>query len=182
MQTNTKKIANDSTARANRLAAKILGIGAAVGVAFATPAFATQKPVPIKPSAESTLQLGTESIETPVQMPKPKPKPQPVPGDEKDVSNMLPPDPCAAGSLEYDCNQNGINDLCDIQDGWADANEDGILDSCQRAAGDLNLDGAVDARDLVMVLNDWSTEGSDANSDGITDAFDLAAVLSNWTK
>ncbi|MFN9125553.1 MAG: hypothetical protein ACK5WD_06970 [bacterium] len=96
-------------------------------------------------------------------------------------ASILPPDPCAAGASEYDCNQNGINDLCDIADGWADANEDGILDHCQFAAGDLDLDGVVGATDLVLVLNDWGTEGHDANGDGIVDGFDLAAILSNWT-
>jgi hypothetical protein len=63
----------------------------------------------------------------------------------------------------------------------ADANEDGILDHCQFAAGDLDLDGVVGAKDLVLVLNDWGTEGHDANGDGIVDGFDLAAILSNWT-
>lgn len=96
-------------------------------------------------------------------------------------ADIQPPDPCAAGPEEYDCNQNGINDLCDIADGWADANEDGMLDACQFAVGDLDLDGSVGARDLVMVLNDWGTEGADTNGDAITDGFDLAAVLANWT-
>jgi hypothetical protein len=96
-------------------------------------------------------------------------------------ASILPPDPCAADRSEYDCNQNGINDLCDIAGGWADANEDGILDHRQFAAGDLDLDGVVGATDLVLVLNDWGTEGHDANGDGIADGFDLAAILSNWT-
>ena len=51
------------------------------------------------------------------------------------------------------------------------------------APGDINLDGAVDAVDLAMVLSHWGEAKSDAdvNSDGTVDATDLAIVLSNWT-
>jgi hypothetical protein len=200
MQTKTSKLANTGRTRSTPLATMILGLGAAVGVALATPALAAQKHDSIKPGQEAkaglgidmlgidTLgidMLGIDMLGNAVPMPKRKPQPQPEATAEKGIASLLPPDPCAAGPGEYDCNQNGINDICDICDiasGWADANQDGILDGCQMAAGDLNLDGAVDAYDLVMVLNDWGTEGSDANSDGITDGFDLAAVLSNWSE
>ena len=178
MQTKTNKIANTGRTRSTPLATLILGLGAAVGVALATPALAGQKHYSIKPTKEV---ISTESIEKAVPMPKRKPQPQPEATAEKGIASLLPPDPCAAGPREYDCNQNGINDICDIASGWADANQDGILDGCQMAAGDLNLDGAVDARDLVTVLNDWGAEGSDANSDGITDGRDLAVILANWS-
>jgi hypothetical protein len=197
MQAKTNKLANTGRTRSTPLATLILGLGAAVGVALATPALAAQKHDSIKPGQEAkaglgidmlgidTLgidMLGIDMLGNAVPMPKRKPQPQPEATAEKGIASLLPPDPCAAGPREYDCNQNGINDICDIASGWADANQDGILDGCQMAAGDLNLDGAVDAYDLVMVLNDWGTEGSDANSDGITDGFDLAAVLSNWSE
>jgi hypothetical protein len=200
MQTKTNKIANTGRTRSTPLATLILGLGAAVGVALATPALAAQKHDSIKPGQEAKAGLGIDTLGidmlgidmlgidmlgNAVPMPKRKPQPQPEATAAKGIASLLPPDPCAAGPGEYDCNQNGINDICDICDiasGWADANQDGILDGCQMAAGDLNLDGAVDAYDLVMVLNDWGTEGSDANSDGITDGFDLAAVLSNWSE
>jgi hypothetical protein len=187
MQTKTNKIANTGRTRSTPLATLILGLGAAVGVALATPALAGQKHDSIKPGQEAKAglgidMLGIDTIGNAVPMPKRKPQPQPEATAEKGIASLLPPDPCAAGPMQYDCNQNGINDICDIASGWADANQDGILDGCQMAAGDLNLDGAVDARDLVTVLNDWGAEGSDANSDGITDGFDLAAVLSNWSE
>ncbi|MEY3144258.1 MAG: Dockerin type domain [Planctomycetota bacterium] len=175
------QIQNTDSTRSNPLATMILGLGAAVGIALSTPALAAQKHYSIKPTADVKVVLSAETIEKGVAMPKRKPRPQPEATAEKGISSLLPPDPCAAGPKEYDCNQNGINDICDIADGWADANKDGILDFCQLAAGDLNLDGAVDARDLVTVLNDWGTEGSDTNGDGIVDGFDLAAVLSNWS-
>jgi hypothetical protein len=181
MQTKTSKLANTGRTRSTPLATLILGLGAAVGIALATPVLAAEKHYSIKPTKEVKVVLGTESIEKAVPMPKRKPQPQPEAKAEKALASLLPPDPCAAGPKEYDCNQNGINDICDIADGWADANKDGILDFCQLAAGDLNLDGTVDSVDLVLILNDWGTEGSDANSDGVTNAIDLAAVLSNWS-
>jgi hypothetical protein len=68
-------------------------------------------------------------------------------------------------------------------------------DSCGRAtsvsqvvtvpglAGDLNLDGMVDAYDLAVVLSAWgSTTGiGDINGDLMVDGFDLSALLSRWT-
>jgi hypothetical protein len=49
--------------------------------------------------------------------------------------------------------------------------------------GDFNSDGAVDARDLAVVLSAWgsSTGDGDINGDLIVDGKDLAAVLSHWT-
>jgi len=50
-------------------------------------------------------------------------------------------------------------------------------------AGDLNLDGMVDAYDLAVVLSAWgSTTGTgDINGDLMVDGFDLSALLSRWT-
>jgi hypothetical protein len=50
-------------------------------------------------------------------------------------------------------------------------------------AGDLNLDGMVDAYDLAVVLSAWgSTTGTgDINGDLTVDGFDLSALLSRWT-
>jgi len=48
-------------------------------------------------------------------------------------------------------------------------------------AGDLNLDGAVDAQDLSAVLANWNGSGEgDVNQDGLVDGLDLAAILANW--
>jgi hypothetical protein len=170
MQTKTRE-----TTRPNPLATLLLGAGAALAVTLASPALADSK-------ATAGKAVHANPIEDPV-ISAPKRGDVVVGLDTSPIAStsILPPDPCAAGPEEYDCNGNGINDLCDIADGWADANEDGILDSCQFASGDLNLDGAVDAIDLVMILSGWGTEGRDTNDDGFIDALDLAAILSNWS-
>lgn len=104
-------------------------------------------------------------------------------GESSKVASEEPPAPdlCTGGAIEYDCNGNGVNDLCDIAHGWADLNENGILDRCEEASGDLDLDGMVGPRDLAMVLVNWNGEGHDANGDGIVNSIDLAIVLSNWS-
>ena len=59
-----------------------------------------------------------------------------------------------------------------------------------RAAEDVNLDGAVDARDIAALLSSWGPCADpdpatgvcacDFNGDGAVDAADLAALLSHW--
>ena len=59
-----------------------------------------------------------------------------------------------------------------------------------RAAEDMNLDGAINAQDLAILLSSWGTCGdpdpgtgfciSDFNADGAIDAADLARLLSGW--
>jgi len=51
--------------------------------------------------------------------------------------------------------------------------------------GDINLDGAVDAKDLAMLLGAWGTNGpvgtgGDVDLDGDTDGQDLGALLGAW--
>jgi hypothetical protein len=47
--------------------------------------------------------------------------------------------------------------------------------------GDLNLDGAVNAADLAIVLSGWGSGGeSDLNGSGSTDGADLALILAQW--
>ena len=86
-----------------------------------------------------------------------------------------------ADGTANDCNSNGVIDTCDVAAGAADADQDGRLDGCEFARGDLNLDGIVNAVDLAMVLTNWgpATTG-DTNADGIVNAFDLSAVLAGW--
>lgn len=62
----------------------------------------------------------------------------------------------------------------------ADANGDGLIDSCCRP--DLNRDGEVDAADLAELLGAWGTSeaGSDLYADGVVDGADLALLLSLW--
>lgn len=80
-----------------------------------------------------------------------------------------------------DCNLNGIPDSCDIAGGATDFDQDGRIDRCEMARGDLNLDGLVNAIDIAIILSYWGTgSAGDANGDGNIDAQDIATVLSNW--
>ncbi|MFZ1936923.1 MAG: dockerin type I domain-containing protein [Thermoguttaceae bacterium] len=54
-------------------------------------------------------------------------------------------------------------------------------------AGDTNLDGVVNGKDLATVLADWGKTGQvwaqgDVNYDGVVNGKDLATVLANWGK
>ena len=52
-----------------------------------------------------------------------------------------------------DCNGNGLRDDREIAaDPKVDSDRDGQLDSCERAHGDLDLSGNVDAGDVAMLL------------------------------
>ena len=46
---------------------------------------------------------------------------------------------------------------------------------------DLNGDGAVNAKDLAMLLGLWGGCGADFDGDGVTGASDLAVMLGAWT-
>ena len=49
------------------------------------------------------------------------------------------------------------------------------------AAEDLNGDGAVDASDVAILLNNWGGSGlGDIDGSGIVDAADVAALLNAW--
>ena len=82
-----------------------------------------------------------------------------------------------------DCNGNGVCDLDDIAAGAADTNSNEVLDSCERARGDLNLDGIVSAPDISLLLLAWGSVNSpigDLNGDGYVNAADLSTLLYNW--
>ena len=65
--------------------------------------------------------------------------------------------------------------------GAADTDLDGVIDSCERAFGDLNLDGLIDGLDLALVLSNWGGSGiGDVNGSGTVDGVDLASLLSSW--
>jgi hypothetical protein len=152
------QIKHTDISRTNPIATVLFGLGTAATLAMVAPVHAESK-----------------NALTPAGKPKDRQ------GAAIAAAALMPPDLCAAGSFEYDCNQNGIHDLCDIADGWADANEDGILDHCQFAAGDLDLDGFVGPFDLALILGNWEAEGHDVNGDGIANGIDLAILLSNWS-
>ncbi|MHC5004905.1 MAG: FG-GAP-like repeat-containing protein, partial [Planctomycetota bacterium] len=84
-----------------------------------------------------------------------------------------------------DCDADGTIDMLDVLLGSADVNGNAIPDRCELAAGDVNLDGVVDADDLALVLASWGPCDAtpcpgDANGDGQVDVDDLLAVLLGW--
>jgi hypothetical protein len=63
-----------------------------------------------------------------------------------------------------------------------DADLDSKADRCERAHGDLNLNGDVDGLDLAILLAAWGTQNSNADIDlsGLVDGSDLASLLASW--
>ena len=86
--------------------------------------------------------------------------------------------------IEVDCNLNGRPDSCDIAASTGlDKNGNGHLDSCELARGDLNLDSAVNAADLSIMLNFWgwlNPPVGDLDGDNTVSGADLATLLNNW--
>jgi predicted outer membrane repeat protein len=86
--------------------------------------------------------------------------------------------------IEVDCNLNGRPDSCDIAASTGlDKNGNGHLDSCELARGDLNLDSAVNAADLSIMLNFWgwlNPPVGDLDGDNTVGGADLATMLNNW--
>jgi hypothetical protein len=74
--------------------------------------------------------------------------------------------------------------MFELSAGGEDVDGNGMLDPCQMAAGDLDLDGVTGSRDLVMVLMHWNDAESlrDLNKDGVVDSADLGILLSNWSE
>ena len=65
----------------------------------------------------------------------------------------------------------------------SDVNKNGVLDSCDLARGDFNLDGIVNVTDLVSLLGAWGVCpgcDEDTNDDGVINVTDLLTVLANW--
>ena len=63
-----------------------------------------------------------------------------------------------------------------------DTDLDGKADRCERAHGDLNLNGDIDGLDLAILLAAWGTQNSIADIDlsGIVDGSDLTSLLASW--
>jgi hypothetical protein len=81
-----------------------------------------------------------------------------------------------------DCDGNGIPDWQDIAGGAEDRDRDGQLDTCERARGDVNLNGVVNQNDLFFVLGLWDSplvSYGDADQDGEISGGDIAIVLLN---
>ena len=82
-----------------------------------------------------------------------------------------------------DCLNPGEPDACGILAGEVpDIDRNWLPDSCQRALGDLTLDGVIDSGDLAVVLSAWSSDDADAdlNDDGIVAASDIMELLNRW--
>jgi hypothetical protein len=91
--------------------------------------------------------------------------------------------PVFAALTSLDCNGNGIPDSTEITNGAADADNDGVLDSCEYALGDLNLNGIVDGQDVSILLGWWAIPNplfGDLNADNKVDAFDLGILLGRF--
>lgn len=81
-----------------------------------------------------------------------------------------------------DCNDNGVNDTCDIANGTsADTNGDGIPDECESTCpGDATGDGLANVNDILAVIGAYKTGPgpADVNNDGVVNVNDLLQVIS----
>lgn len=92
--------------------------------------------------------------------------------------------PSIADPSQTDCDADGIGDVCEVSaNPRLDVNRNGRLDACERARGDLDLDGAVGVGDVAVLLGLWGSAGvpfGDLSGDGIVAGADLAILLNNW--
>ncbi|MCE2883527.1 MAG: IPT/TIG domain-containing protein [Planctomycetaceae bacterium] len=110
-------------------------------------------------------------------------------GELEDVNGNGRPECCeGAGAPTEDCNANGEADACELETDGADTDLDLVLDTCERAFGDLDLDGVVGAGDLALLLEAWGLTGEgaagelvgDLDLDGVVGAADLSLLLARW--
>lgn len=92
-----------------------------------------------------------------------------------------------AGMSGLDCNDNGEPDACDIFNGTSsDENNNGIPDECESIPGDINGDGVVGVKDLLILLANWGPCGdcqdcpADLDGNCAVGVSDLLILLSNW--
>jgi len=81
-----------------------------------------------------------------------------------------------------DCDADGVLDSCQIAAGLAfDSNSNGLLDACERSA-DFNVDGVVSPGDLAMLLAAWGSfdQRFDLDGSGRIDGGDLAILLAQF--
>lgn len=88
--------------------------------------------------------------------------------------------------MQADCNENGVNDPCDIAIGTSDdENDNGVPDECEGTVGDATGDGIVDVQDLLAVIVAWGPCEEpcpeDLDNDGIVSVSDLLVVILNWS-
>jgi|GEM_PF-625100 len=72
------------------------------------------------------------------------------------------------GGPAYDCDRNGLSDLCEVAAGSGDCNRNFVLDACELLGGtapDVDSNGVIDSCQV------------DCNANGLPDAFELAQGL-----
>ena len=89
------------------------------------------------------------------------------------------------GGPDYDCDSNGVSDLCQIAAGASDCNHNARLDACEiqdGTAADVDQNGAIDSCKLDCNNNQLPdsleiSQGTvpDCNANGVPDACDIAA-------
>jgi hypothetical protein len=91
------------------------------------------------------------------------------------------------GAASSDCNANGVLDSCEIAAGnQADADGNGIPDECVKplvpCPPDFDGDSFVNGSDLGALLASWGTTNPyyDLDRDGAVGGGDLGIVLSAW--
>ena len=92
------------------------------------------------------------------------------------------------GALPADCNANGLLDSCEIAAGYGpDVNHNGVVDTCESlilpCPTDFNQNGRTDGADLGMLLSAWGASnqpGLDLDRNGRIDGADLGMLLSGW--
>lgn len=80
-----------------------------------------------------------------------------------------------------DCDGSGRSDACEVLIPEADGNGDGILDRCM-CPGDLDFNSHRDGNDIILFLGLWasSSPAGDLNVDGAVNVLDLLIVLEQW--
>jgi alpha-tubulin suppressor-like RCC1 family protein len=79
-----------------------------------------------------------------------------------------------------DCDHDDRWDAWQILHGEWDWNTNGLLDSCERSGGDLDMNGELNAADIALILLDFGPcDGcpTDLDGNGVVDAGDLALVM-----
>ncbi len=92
------------------------------------------------------------------------------------------------GARPADCNANGLLDSCEIAAGYSpDSNQNGVIDTCESllldCPTDFNQSGSTDGADLGILLAAWGVTGQpgvDLNHDGVINGADLGQLLANW--
>jgi len=103
-----------------------------------------------------------------------------------EIFKILPDVP--GGVVGDDCNNNGIDDACELLDGSAtDADGNGVLDECE-CPGDVDADGDTDLTDLSVVLGAFGActgqpnfvPEADLDGNGCVELADLSVQLGDF--